>query len=79
MLLTAIVEIKETEKTYERIVEVEHLKALRSMKTDGRITALEKSDDEIRGIIDSQVFFTSNVCEPSYVPELGDLVNFNFF
>lgn len=76
MLLTAIVEMVEKKGRFEEnIIEVREI-LYRGCKTiDGRITHLEVNDDDIRGIINRDVYFTKNDCEPGYTPALNDEVS----
>lgn len=72
--MVVIIEIKE-DLSDGQIVEVEHLKPLLSNQVSGNITSLDTEGDEIRGIINSEVYFTLNVCESGYNPQLNDTVN----
>lgn len=75
--MTALVEIiRDQDKLYkENVVEVTHIAAVRCDTFDGRITHL---DENCNGIISNHIYFTTEVCNPGYVPKINDLVSNNY-
>ncbi|XP_065212041.1 probable RNA helicase armi [Planococcus citri] len=75
VLLTAIAEVIENRKKHEeRIIDVREIRYRGCKTLDGRITHLEVDGEDIRGIINREVYFTKNECEPGYTPALNDEV-----
>ncbi|XP_049807709.1 probable RNA helicase armi isoform X2 [Schistocerca nitens] len=72
ILIDALVELDGSIANLEgEILHLFSVRALRSRIVTGRITNYESTGD---GLVDKSIYFSKEVCEPGYVPELRDEV-----
>lgn len=70
--LTVLTEISDDkdESLRDKIIEIQNIKARNSRIYCGEITHLRDG----LGIINSEVHFREDVCEPGYIPSINDMV-----
>jgi hypothetical protein len=72
VVINAVVEVNEEVCDLGgEVLDVEKISPLRTQIVTGRVTHWNQNND---GVVDQNVYFTQDSCEPGYIPHLGDKV-----